>query len=158
MKNGKLGPGREDFSDVNIRPAEKHETDVEKINNGKLKITMEKVKTMGKLSAKETTEMLIALGTVTTSIKESLDDDGKITIGDSTKFTDDILPLITGIKGANQIPSEFKDGYDEIEKEDMKLSLGEVLEFAENIEAAVDAGLDVIFALNKFFLAAGIIK
>ena len=158
MKDERRETRDEDFSDLEIKPAAKHETDVEKINNGKLKIIMERVTSMGKIDAKETTEMLVALGKITTSVKESIDDDGKITLGDLTKFTDDLFPLIAGIKDANKIPEEFKDGYDELEKANMKLELGNVLELGDNDAAAVDAGLDVIFALNKFFLVAGIIK
>ncbi len=148
----------EDFSDIKPRGIEPHVTEVEKINNGELTINLERIKTMGKVSAKETTEMLVALGTLATSVKESTDDDGKITFSDSTKFMDDIFPLVAGVKDANKIPDEFKDGYDELEKAEMKTELGKVLELANNDEDAVDAGLDVIFALNKFFLVAGIIK
>ena len=43
MKKGKLGPGKEDFSSLEIKPAEPFITDVEKINNGKLKIEMERL-------------------------------------------------------------------------------------------------------------------
>jgi hypothetical protein len=148
----------EDFSDVKLRGLEPHKTDVEKINDGTLKINLERIKTMGKINAKETTEMLVALGKLATSTKQSVDDDGKITMGDSGKFVDDIFPLLAGVKGADKIPAEFKDGFDEIEKAEMKSELAAVLEFAENDEAAVDAGLDVIYALQKFFLTAGIIK
>lgn len=154
MKDEKRKTGKEDFSDVQIT---KHITDVEKINNGSLKITMERVTSMSKVDAKETTEMLVALGKIATSIKQSKDDDGKITFTDSTKFVDDIFPLIDGIKGANKIPAEFKDGYDELEKTEMRTQLSEVLELADNDEAAVDAGLDVIFALNKFLTVTGAI-
>lgn len=149
---------QEDFSDIKPNGFEPHKTEVEKINNGERIINLERIKSMGKINAKETTEMLVALGTITTSIKQSVDDDGKITLGDSTKFMDDIFPLVAGVKDANKIPAEFKDGYDEIEKFEMKSELGKVLELGDNDEAAVDAGLDVIFALNKFFLVAGIIK
>lgn len=148
----------QDLSDIKPKGFEPYKTDVEKINNGELKINLERIKTMGKVSAKETTEMLVALGKIATSVKQSIDDDGKITIGDATKFMDDIFPLLAGIKGAEQIPLEFKDGYDDVEKAEMKTALAEVLEFGDNDEAAVDAGLEVIYALNKFFLAAGIIK
>ena len=150
---------KEDFSDLKPKPAEQipHTTDVEKINNGQLKITMERVTSMSKVNAKETTEMLVALGKIATSIKQSKDDDGKITFTDATNFVDDIFPLIDGIKDANKIPAEFKDGYDELEKAEMKTRLAEVLELADNDEAAVDAGLDVIFALNKFLTVTGAI-
>lgn len=157
MKDEKRKARNEDFSDVDIRPAEKHTTNVEKINNGSLKITMERVTSMSKVDAKETTEMLVALGKIATSIKQSKDDDGKITFTDAPKFVDDIFPLIEGVTGANKIPDEFKDGYDELEKAEMRTQLNEVLELADNDEAAVDAGLDVIFALNKFLTITGAI-
>lgn len=145
----------EDFSNIQPKGLENLKN---KTIKEQLPTNLERIKTMGKVSAKETTEMLVALGTLATSVKQSVDDDGKITIGDSTKFMDDIFPLLAGVKGADQIPAEFKDGYDEIEKTEMKTALAEVLEFGDNDEDAVNAGLDVIYALNKFFLVAGIIK
>lgn len=147
---------QEDFSDIKARPLEDLKKD-DTIKNH-LPTNLERIKTMGKVSAKETTEMLVALGKLATSVKQSTDDDGKITMGDAFNFTDDILPLLSGVKDANLIPKEFADGYDEIEKAEMKSELGKVLELAGNDEEAVDAGLDVIYSLNKFFLKAGIIK
>lgn len=149
---------QEDFSDIKPKGFEPHKTEVEKINNGEIIINLERIKSMGKVSAKETTEMLVALGKLATSVKQSLDDDGKITISDAFNFTDDLIPILQGVKDANLIPAEFKDGYDELEKAEMKTALAEVLDVANNDEAAVDAGLDVVFALNNFFLVTGIIK
>jgi len=146
---------QEDFSDVKPRPLEEIKTEMIK---QQLPTSLERIKSMGLISAKETTELLVALGKVATSIKQSIDDDGKITIGDAYKFTDDILPLLAGVKDVNQIPAEFKDGFDELEKAEMKSELAAVLELDGNDEAAVEAGLDLIFSLQKFFLVAGIMK
>lgn len=146
---------QEDFSDLKPRPLEEIK---KKTIKQQIPTSLERIKTMGKVSAKETTELLVALGKVATSVKQSIDDDGKITIADVYKFTDDVLPVLSGIKGIDQIPAEFKDGFDEVEKAEMKSELAAVLELDGNDEAAVEAGLDVIFALNKFFLVAGIIK
>lgn len=149
---------KEDFSDIKPKGFEPHKTEVEKITNSELKLNLERIKSMGKVGAKETTEMLVGCGKLATSIKQSLNDDGKITIGDAFKFTDDILPLLSGVKDADKIPAEFKDGYDDLEKGEMKIALGEVLEIGENGEAVVDAGLDLIYALNNFLIVAGIVK
>lgn len=146
---------QEDFSDVKPKPLEEiKKTTIKQ----QLPTSLERVKSMGKVSAKETTELLVALGKVATSVKQSIDDDGKITISDAYKFTDDVLPVLSGIKGIDQIPAEFKDGFDELEKAEMKSELAAVLELDENDEAAVDAGLDVIFSLQKFFKVSGVIK
>jgi len=145
----------EDFSDIKPRPLEDLKKETIK---QQLPTNLERIKTMGKVNAKETTEMLVALGKVATSIKQSLDDDGKITISDAFNFTDDLIPILQGVKDANLIPAEFKDGYDDIEKAEMKSELAKVLEIAGNDEEAINAGLDVVFALNKFFLVTGIIK
>ena len=145
----------EDFSNINPRPLEDLKKETIK---QQLPTNLERIKTMGKVSAKETTEMLVALGKLATSVKQSLDDDGKITISDAFNFTDDLIPVLQGIKDANLIPAEFKDGYDELEKAEMKSELAKVLELADNDELAVEAGLDVVYALNKFLLVTGIIK
>lgn len=142
------------FDDVNPKPMEDLTTPIK----NKLPINLERVKTMGKVSAKETTELLVALGKVATSIKQSVDDDGKITIGDAYKFADDIIPLFNGVSGINQLPGEFKDGFDEVEKAEMKTELAAVLDLADNDELAVDAGLDVVFSLQRFLKVTGIIK
>lgn len=146
---------KENFDDIKPKGLE---TIPGKTIKEQLPITLERIKTMGNVSAKETTELLVALGKVATSIKQSVDDDGKITIGDAYKFTDDIIPLFNGVKGINQIPAEFKDGFDEVEKAEMKSELAAVLEIADNDELAVDAGLDVVFALQRFLKVTGIIK
>lgn len=146
---------QEDFSDLKPKPLENLKT---KTIKQQLPTNLERIKTMGKVSAKETTEMLVALGKLATSVKQSLDDDGKITVSDAFNFTDDIIPLLTGIKDADKIPAEFADGFDAVEKEEMKKELAKVLELADNDQAAVDAGLEVIFALQSFLIVAGIIK
>ena len=147
MKNGKLGPGREDFSDVNIRPAEKHETDVEKINNGKLKITMEKVN-MSALNITETKDVVILLAKVANASVESLADDGKITVADVFKFGGAATALFPAIAGISQVPAELAD-LDPIEKDELIALVKQELNLEENVELVVEKALTIAAEIKE---------
>ena len=93
---------QDDFSDIKAAGAEKIPDDSVKVENNKF--NMKEVTSMGAVSAKETTDLLVALAKIAVSIKESIDDDGKFTPGDAVHFVDDIFPLIDGITGIEQNP------------------------------------------------------
>lgn len=124
-----------------------------------LKIKMERITSVGKIDAKETTELLYGVGKVLNSIKASLDDDGKITGSDAFNFADDIIPAVNGIIGIDKIPAEFADGYDELEKANMGEKLHEALSSVHSKDLeAVEAVLGVIYAVQNALIVTGIMK
>lgn len=145
-------PNEINFEDIKPRPMETIESNLNKPK------PMERIITMGKLSAKETTEMLVALGKLASSVKLSLAD-GKFQPSDAINFIDDFIPLVNALTGAGVIPAEFKDGYDPIEQDEMGSALAGALDgFEGNIPELAKAGLQVLFAVQNFLIAAGVIK
>ena len=141
MKDEKRKTREEDFSDVNIRPAEKHVTDVEKINNGKFKITMEKVNMSG-ININETKDVVIFLSKVANASVAALQDDGKITIADAFKFAGAATSLFPALSGISQVPAELAD-LDPIEKEELIALVKEELELEDNVEQVVEKALQI---------------
>ncbi len=122
-------------------------------------IKMDTVTTIGKVSADNTTALLVALCDLAVATKQSLDDDGKITPADSIHYISSVIPVFNGVMGIQKIPAEFKDGFDDVEKQSMTAKVNEALKGLDaNDIAATDAALDVVYALQKFFLVSGVIK
>lgn len=141
MKDEKRETRNEDFSDVEIRPAEPLVTDVEKINNNKLKITMEKVNMSG-ININETKDVVVLLCTVANASVESLKDDGKITITDMFKFGGAATALFPALSGIGAVPAELAD-LDPIEKDELIALVKEELELEANVEAVVEKALSI---------------
>jgi len=129
----------------------------EQLNNS-INQSMRKVRIMGNLDAKETSEMVFAAAKLVSSGKLAKEDDGKITATDATHFIDDIFPLIDGIQGSNKIPAEFADGYDESDQAQINTAWREGAELHENDEIGVEKCLKVIYALNDLALHLNLIK
>lgn len=141
------------YLDANPRPMEVIES---QLNKPKI---MERIVSMGKLSAKESTELLVALGKLASSIKVSLANDGKFTPADAVNFIDDFMPVVAGISNIGEIPAEFKDGYDLVEQDEMGSALANALDgFEGNVPELAKAGLQVLFSLQNFLIVAGVIK
>lgn len=131
----------EDFSDLEIKPMEKHTTNVEKINNGNLKISMEKVNMSG-VNINETKDVVVLLCTVANASVEALADDGKITITDMFKFGGAATALFPALSGISAVPAELAD-LDPIEKEELIALVKEELALEENVEAVVEKALQI---------------
>ena len=142
-----------EYLDIKPRPMENIESSLNKPK------PMERIITMGNISAKESTELLIALGKLASSIKVSLANDGKFTPADAVNFIDDFMPVVAGISGIGLIPAEFKDGYDAVEQDEMGSALADALDgFEGNVPELAKAGLQVLFSLQNFLIVAGVIK
>lgn len=144
------------INDINMEPMGPEIIPSSKKNQ---ELKMERITSVGKINAKETTDLLYGVGKILSSIKKSLGDDGKITGGDAFNFADDIIPLVNGVVGADKIPAEFADGYDEIEKSEMGIKLHEALEGVDPKDMnAVDAILNVVYSVQNALIVTGIIK
>jgi len=119
---------------------------------------MKEVSIMGNLDAKETSEMVFAVAKLVTSGKLAKEDDGQITTGDATHFIDDIFPLIEGVQGADKIPAEFTDGYDEADKAQIGNAWKAGAELHENDMLGVEKALKVVYALQDLALHVKLIK
>ena len=119
---------------------------------------MKEVIIMGNLDAKETSELVFAVGKLVTSGKLAKEDDGKITAGDAMHFTDDVLPLISGIRGADKIPAEFADGYDAADREQITTAWTESAELLERDEVGGELALKVAYAINELLIHLGTVK
>ena len=120
------------------------------------KIKLEKVN-MSVYGVEQLTELLIFLAKFASITKDAVDDDGKITLGDATKFVELIFPLINAITGIQEVPKELAD-LDPIEKNEIIAAVKASLDLYENDELAVETGLRVIFELVGFLKIVGVIK
>ncbi len=105
----------------------------------------------------QTTELLVFLAKAASVTRRALEDDGKLSISDASKYVELIFPLITAITGIQEVPKELGD-LDASEKEILLAAVKNNLDIHENDEAAVDAGLRVIFELVGFLKIVGVIK
>lgn len=152
MKNEKRET-REDFSNVQTA---KHTTDVEKINNGKLKISMEKVN-MSPININETKDVVVFLTKVANASVEALQDDGKITISDVFKFGGAATALFPALSGISQVPKELAD-LDPIEKDELILLVKEELELEADVEAVVEKALQIAGQIKELIDLIGQLK
>ena len=141
------------MNEIKPRPIEINQPD---LKSEAKKYKMKKVG-ISMAGIQETEELLVALAKVASALKESFDDDGKLTISDATHFVTVIFPLIQGLGGINEVPAELAD-LDEVEKGTLVQAIKDNLILAENDEQAVEDGLAVLFALHKFLKTVGVIK
>lgn len=130
-----------DLPDINPRPAEiiPGETIVEKINQGKLKITMETKQMYG---IEETKDVVKFLCKTTNAVLESLKDDGKITIGDFPKFGSVALTLFPAFSGINEVPKELAE-LSEDEVTELVALVKDELDLDENVEEVISKALTI---------------
>lgn len=129
------------LDEVNPRPAEiiPGQTTVEKINQGKLKITMEKKQMYG---IEETKDVVKFLCKSTNAVVESLKDDGKITIGDFPKFGGVAMALFPAFSGINEVPKELAE-LSEDEVTELVTLVKDELELDENVEEVISKALTI---------------
>jgi hypothetical protein len=127
--------------DINPRPAEiiPGQTNVEKINQGKLKITMEKKQMYG---IEETKDVVKFLCKSTNAVVESLKDDGKITIGDFPKFGGVAMSLFPAFSGINEVPNELAELSEDEVTELIALVKNE-LDLDGNVEEVISKALKI---------------
>jgi len=129
------------YLDINPRPAEiiPGQTTVEKINQGKLKITMEKKQMYG---IEETKDVVKFLCKATNAVIESLKDDGKITIGDFPKFGGVAMSIFPAFSGINEVPKELAE-LSEDEVTELITLVKDELQLDENVEEVISKALNV---------------
>lgn len=120
------------------------------------KIKLEKV-TMSQYGTEQLTELMVFLAKFASTVKDAVDDDGKITLGDAAKFVELIFPLINAITGIQEVPKELGD-LDPVEKEELIATIKANLDLYENDEEAVASALGIIFELVNFLKIVGVIK
>ena len=120
------------------------------------KIKLEKVR-MSIYGTQDLTDLMVFLAKLASTMKDAVDDDGKITLGDAAKFVDLVFPLVNAITGIQNVPKELTD-LDPVEKEELITTIKANLDLYENDEAAVEAALNVIFDLFEFLKIVGVIK
>lgn len=134
-------------------PVEKFEKSIDDLRRGKIK--MEEVHmTYG---IKELTDVIVFLAKLSSTIKASLDDDGKITLGDAFKFTGLVFPLVDAITNIQDVPKEFLDMTPQ-EREAVLDAVRQHLDIASNDKEAVESALKVVFELFNFLRITGAIK
>ena len=150
--------GQEDFSDLKPKPVEQipHTTDVEKLNNGQLKISMEKVNMSG-VNINETKDVVVFLTKVANASVEALKDDGKITIADVFKFGGAATALFPALSGITQVPKELAD-LDPVEKDELILLVQMELELEADVEAVVEKALRIAAEIKELIDLIGQLK
>ncbi|OQY70802.1 MAG: hypothetical protein B6D44_15210 [Ignavibacteriales bacterium UTCHB2] len=130
-----------DVPDINPRPAEiiPGETTIEKINQGKLKITMETKQMYG---IEETKDVVVFLCKTTNAVLDSLKDDGKITIGDFPKFGGVAMALFPAFSGINEVPKELAE-LSEDEVTELIALVKDELELDGNVEEVIAKALTI---------------
>jgi len=129
------------LDDINPRPAEiiPGQTTVEKVNQGNLKITMEKKQMYG---ITETKDVVVFLCKSTNAVVESLKDDGKVTIGDFPKFGGVAMSVFPAFSGINEVPKELAELSEDEVTELVTLDKDE-LELDENVEEVIAKALTI---------------
>jgi hypothetical protein len=120
------------------------------------KIKLRKV-TMSLYGTEQLTDLMVFLAKFASTIKDAVDDDGKITVGDAAKFVGLIFPLIDAITQIQEVPKELAD-LDAAEKDALIAEVKSNLELYENDELAVESALKVVFELFNFLKIVGVIK
>lgn len=132
------------FDDIKPKPAEEipHKTDVEKINNGTLKIKMEKkpMGTKNEYGIEETKDVAKFLCRTTNAVLNSLEDDGKITFTDFPKFAGVAMAIFPALSGISEVPKELAD-LTEDEFNELKELVKEELELDDDVEAVIEKTL-----------------
>jgi len=124
------------------------------LKSGKIKLRKVNMSVYG---TEQLTELMVFLAKFASTVKDAVDDDGKITIGDAAKFVELIFPLINAVTGIQEVPKELLD-LDPIEKDELVAAVKANLDLYENDELAVESGLKTIFELVNFLKIVGVIK
>lgn len=124
------------------------------IKSGKIKLRKVNMSVYG---TEQLTELMVFLAKFASTVKDAVDDDGKITLGDAAKFVELIFPLINAVNGIQEVPKELLD-LDPIEKDELIAAIKANLDLYENDELAVESGLKTIFELVNFLKIVGVIK
>ena len=129
------------LDDINPRPAEiiPGQTTVEKVNQGNLKITIEKKQMYG---ITETKDVVVFLCKSTNAVVESLKDDGKVTIGDFPKFGGVAMSVFPAFSGINEVPKELAE-LSEDEVTELVTLVKDELELDENVEEVIAKALTI---------------
>jgi len=118
---------------------------------------MKEVIAMGNLSAKETSELVYAVAKLTSAAREAKENDGEVTASDAILLMPVVIPLFNGIVGADKIPAEFTDGYNEEDQAQITAAWNEGSAIHQNDKVAVDKALKVVYAINDLLLHTGTI-
>lgn len=102
-------------------------------------------------------EALYALAVLLNAGKASIDDDGKITIGDASHFLGAIIPVWKGIKDAQLALVDIAEMTPE-QKDASKQKFLEALEFHPLDENAFDKALDALYTVLTLLIAFGVFK
>lgn len=129
------------LDDINPKPAEiiPGQTTVEKINQGKLKINLERVQMYG---ITETKDVVVFLCKSTNAVVESLKDDGKVTIGDFPKFGGVAMSVFPAFSGINEVPKELAE-LSEDEVTELVALIKDELQLDENVEEVISKALTI---------------
>jgi hypothetical protein len=121
-----------------------------KISN--LKISMEPVpmpeKNTNLYGIEETKDVVSFLAATGNAINESLADDGKISVGEYTKFISPVGKLFPAVTGFNQVIQELGELNDDEKKEIIDQVKAE-LDINENVEAIIEKCLNVSYGINE---------
>lgn len=120
------------------------------------KIKLEKVN-MSVYGTQQLTDVMVFLAKFASTAKAAVDDDGKITIGDASKFVGLIFPLIDAITQIQDVPKELAD-LDPVEKNELISVIKANLELNENDELAIESALKTVFELFNFLKIVGVVK
>lgn len=126
----------------------------EDVKSGKIKLERIKMSVYG---TEQLTDVMVFLAKFASVAKDAVEDDGKVTIGDASKFIELIFPLINAVTQIQDVPKELKD-LDPVEKEALIAEVKANLDLYENDEAAVESALLVVFELFNFLRIVGVVK
>ncbi len=116
-----------------------------------------KMKEVGVYDNKDLNEAGVAVAKILNSLKESIDDDGELTFGDTTHFLDDVIPAFKGVSGAQNIPRNIAAITDE-QKAEFKKTVVDELSFHPKDENATDKLIAWVFSTLDMLEAFGVIK
>jgi hypothetical protein len=108
----------------------------------------EEVKQLGIKETKDVVKLFIA---ISTDIKESFDDDGKITAGDFVNFSDSLMAIFPAITGIDQVIPELEDLDDEELVELKTMILDAVPSIGDKWVAFADNAIKSVFHAYKAF-------
>lgn len=96
----------------------------------------------------ETKDAVIAVCALGNAIASSLEDDGKVTLGDLPKFINPVVKLPAAISGIGEVPKELADLTDEEKEELVALVEGE-LEVGEKAEEVTTRILNIVYEIKS---------
>lgn len=96
----------------------------------------------------QTKDAVIAVCALGNAISESLQDDGKIGLGDLPKFINPVVKLPAAISGIGEVPKELDDLMPE-EKQELVELVQEELELGEKSEEVTTRILNIVYELKS---------